>query len=68
MVPTLSREQLFVKTEVMENDVFIALQMLWVCAEHIPCRLGLRVAFHIALLIGAICGFRPGVFMQVKYS
>lgn len=36
-------------------------------AEDIPCDPVTRVSFQNTLLLGAICGFRPGVLENLKY-
>ncbi|KAH8751077.1 hypothetical protein F5883DRAFT_386752, partial [Diaporthe sp. PMI_573] len=63
----LTREQTFVKKEATAEDVALVLRTLWTRAEDIPCDPVTRVSFHNTLLLGAICGFRPGVLENLKY-
>ncbi|KAH8757749.1 hypothetical protein F5883DRAFT_428208, partial [Diaporthe sp. PMI_573] len=63
----LTREQTFVKKEATAEDVSLVLRTLWTRAEDIPCDPVTRVSFHNTLLLGAICGFRPGVLENLKY-
>ncbi|KAI0976370.1 hypothetical protein F4678DRAFT_416827 [Xylaria arbuscula] len=64
----LSRKQSFEKKEMTPDDVMVLLSTLWAQARHIPCTPQIRIAFHTAVLIAAIGGFRPGVLMALKYK
>lgn len=60
--------QSFVKRELQDEDIVQMLSVLWLRGEHIPCTSRTRLAFHSALLLAAIGGFRPGSVMNVPYK
>lgn len=64
----LTRSQTFVKREATSGDVALLLQTLWRRHDEIRCRAATRVSFHALVLIAAIGGFRPGVYLGMKYS
>ncbi|CAJ2508640.1 Uu.00g136660.m01.CDS01 [Anthostomella pinea] len=49
------------------EDIMVLLGTFWTQARHIPCLPQTRVAFHCAILIAGIGGFRPGEVMNLKY-
>lgn len=63
----LSLEQQFVKTEATADDVLMVLSTLWKCSSTIRFMPRTRVAFHCAVLLCAIGGFRMNVVMGLKY-
>ncbi|KAL2289652.1 hypothetical protein FJTKL_01892 [Diaporthe vaccinii] len=63
----LTREQTFVEKEATAEDIALVLRTLWTRAEDIPCDPVTQVSFHNTVLLGGICGFRPGVLENLKY-
>ncbi|KAH7123438.1 hypothetical protein B0J13DRAFT_612184 [Dactylonectria estremocensis] len=63
----LSLGQSFEKKEATEEDVMLILTTLWTRPQDIPCSPKVRAAFHAAVLLGAIGGWRPASLVQVKY-
>lgn len=50
------------------DNIAVLLNILWTRAEDITCTNEKRVAFHTALLLMGIGGWRPSVVMPLKYS
>lgn len=63
----LSLGQSFEKKEATEQDVMLMLTTLWTRPQDIPCSPEVRAAFHTAVQLGAIGGWRPASLVQVKY-
>ncbi|CAJ2510239.1 Uu.00g061390.m01.CDS01 [Anthostomella pinea] len=63
----LNRKQSFEKKEMTPEDIMVLLGTFWTQARHIPCLPQTRVAFHCAIFIAGIGGFRPGEVMNLKY-
>lgn len=61
-------QQSFIKRELQEEDVVLILSVLWLRGEHIRCTPTTRLAFHSAVLLAAIGGFRPASLMDLPYS
>ncbi|KAJ3480548.1 hypothetical protein NLG97_g8046 [Lecanicillium saksenae] len=64
----LTTHQTFTKRDLSEEDVLLILSVLWLRGEHIPCIAATRLAFHSAVLLGGIGGFRPASVMNLPYS
>lgn len=62
------REQTFEKREMTSTDVISLCHTLWTGAEHIRCAPQSRLSFHLAVLICAMGGFRPGVVLGLTYG
>jgi hypothetical protein len=56
----LSLKQMFVKREITTENILVILDNLWVRAVHIPCNTRSRTAFHMAVVLTGIGGWRPG--------
>ncbi|KAI1385771.1 uncharacterized protein F4822DRAFT_432624 [Hypoxylon trugodes] len=63
----LSRKQTFEKKEMTPEDIMILLRTLWRQARHINATGWTRLAFHGAVLISGIGGFRPGEVVNLTY-
>lgn len=61
-------EQSFTKKELPEEDVVLMLSVLWLRGEHIRCTPKSQLAFHSAILLAAIGGFRPASVMNLTYD
>ncbi|KAI1382567.1 uncharacterized protein F4822DRAFT_150553 [Hypoxylon trugodes] len=64
----LTRRQTFEKKEMTPEDIMVLLGTLWKEARHIPCTPQTRIAFHGAVLVAGIGGFRPGEVMNLTYG
>ncbi|KAI1340623.1 hypothetical protein F5Y15DRAFT_45409 [Xylariaceae sp. FL0016] len=64
----LTRQQTFEKKEMTPEDIMILLGTFWKQAEHITCSPKTRLAFHTAIVIAGIGGFRPGEILNLKYK
>lgn len=64
----LTREQTFEKRQATTEDITLILSTLWKRAKDIRFSPRLRVAFHSALLLCAMAGFRMGVVQGLKYK
>lgn len=64
----LSLKQSFEKRETSSEDVIILLDVLWTRAADIKCTPDVRVAFHSAVLLAAIGGWRPACLLNIKYK
>ncbi|KAK1961640.1 hypothetical protein LY78DRAFT_721698 [Colletotrichum sublineola] len=63
----LTRKQQFVKRETTSEDIISHLITLWSHAGDIPCDPRTRIWFHFAVILAGLGGFRPGVYLNVKY-
>ncbi|KAL7905985.1 hypothetical protein GGI35DRAFT_126509 [Trichoderma velutinum] len=64
----LSRKQSFEKRETSPEDIIALLDVLWTRAKDIDCTPDVRVAFHSAILLAAIGGWRPACLLNIKYK
>lgn len=63
----LSLKQSFVKRELVDEDIVLILYILWSRAAHIHCTPTVRLAFHTAVIISGIGGFRSASVLGMKY-
>ena len=64
----LTRNQLFDKSEVIAEDIFLIFETLWRRVKAVICSSEDRAAFHSVVLMNSIGGFRPGTLMEFKYD
>ncbi|RYP26341.1 hypothetical protein DL768_011750 [Monosporascus sp. mg162] len=63
----LTRQQTFEKKEMTPDDIMLLLGTLWNRASHIGCSPDVRLAFHTAVLMAGIGGFRPGELLGLTW-
>ncbi|KAF1729487.1 hypothetical protein CRV24_010496 [Beauveria bassiana] len=64
----LSLTQGFEKRELSDEDIVLILHTVWSRAEHIQCTPDVRLAFHAAVIIIGIGGFRSASVLGMKYK